>query len=73
MTPSRVGIDIANRRRNWREQKRRQRASVTRVQCRAVVDSRRCLRNASINGRCYQHATDHDRIVQRILSIPVRV
>lgn len=31
-----------------------------------------CQRNAKFHGRCYQHATDHHRIVQRILEIPAR-
>ncbi len=32
----------------------------------------RCRRHGRFNGRCYQHASVHDRIVQRILSIPPR-
>ena len=32
----------------------------------------RCLRLAKVHRRCAQHATEHDRIVARILEIPPR-
>ena len=37
-------------------------------------DELRCCRYRQrlFNGKCFEHATDHDRIVQRILDIPCR-